>query len=302
MSASDRGKSTISAAMYPDITGINSALGTFSKTAAALDTSALLRNALKGLDLVSLTRPALAGVDLTSITQGMLQLPKVTSGLTVDPQFFGAAGWSQEFAQSMRAIDTFSPSAALADALKSLDFGAQMRTMQFGAATKLLESLHGLQLTTSELVDVDEEESPLDEDFDLAVRAVISDAAEQLDTTVHLPEGTIAYSPWGDVDLQPDPEYREFAAQAAFEIVQARQPADAIRRAVINTSFALLILVMAQQQVAGILEDAPDAISQPIEEHWPDWAHLPGWLTDIIVLGYALRGANRDRRRALDES
>lgn len=142
----------------------------------------------------------------------------------------------------------------------------------------------------------------LDEDFDLAVRAVISDAAEQLDTTVHLPEGTIAYSPWGDVDLQPDPEYREFAAQAAFEMVQARQPTDAIRRAVTNISFALLILIMAQQAAPTVLEEFPASVSQPIEEHWPDWAELPGWLTDIVVLGYALRGVNRDRRDTLDES
>lgn len=301
MSASGPSKPRISAAAYPNITGAN-VMADFAKTMASFDANAILRNSLKSLDLTAITRSPLAGFDATAIMRNARLMPDMAATLAANPQIFDAEALNRPILESLRSISTFSPSAALADAFKSLDLGTQMRTMRFDAATKLLEALHGLQLSTAELVDADEEESPLDKDFDLAVRAVITDAARQLDTTVHLPEGTIAYGPWGDVDLQPDPEYREFAAQSAFEIVQARQPADAIRRAVINTSFALLILVIAQQQAAGILEDAPDAISQPIEEHWPDWAHLPGWLTDIIVLGYALRGANRDRRDALDES
>lgn len=295
----DSNLSPISAAPLSGIAGMTLA-GVVSKQINQLGVAATMRSTLKAFDVTAITRSALPAIDLTTFVHDALRTPNLAATLAVDPKIFGAEALGRVALESLSSFGDFSPSAALADTFKSLDFGAQLRTMSFGSGVDLLGILHGLQLDDPTLHDVDEPDATIDEDFDRAVRTITTGAANKLGTAVHLPEGPIAYAPWGDVDLQPDPEYREFVAQAAADIGQAQQPIEAIRRAVINTSFVIIILAMGQQAAPAVLEHTPEALSQPLEEHWPEWAHLPGWLTDAVLLGYALREANRGRRSQLE--
>lgn len=128
--------------------------------------------------------------------------------------------------------------------------------------------------------------------LDDTVRSILGEISTRYEIDIDAPDEEIEFTDLPDIELQPDLEFALYIDNLSGTVQSALIPREVLRRGIRNLIFALCVFAFAQHQAPEILHELPPEMEQSVEEVWPDWAHLPEWLVQAILLGTSIAGLN----------
>lgn len=136
--------------------------------------------------------------------------------------------------------------------------------------------------------------------LDDTVRSILREISTQYELNINAPDEEIEFTDLPDIELQPDLEFALYIDDLSGTLQSAFIPREVLRRGVRNLIFALCVLAFAQNHAPEILHGLPPGVEQSVEEVWPDWAHLPEWMVQAILLGTGIAGLDSLSSRGSD--
>lgn len=124
--------------------------------------------------------------------------------------------------------------------------------------------------------------------FDAAVRSILEQTSAEFEIDIEVPDEEIEFTAWPDVELQPDLDFAIHIDLLSRELQSAFLPRRTLQQGLRNIVILLLVASLAQTHAPDLVSTVPPDIEKAAEENWPDWAHLPPWLVDIVRLGMEL--------------
>lgn len=126
--------------------------------------------------------------------------------------------------------------------------------------------------------------------LDDTVRSILSEISTRYEVDIDAPDEEIEFTDLPDIELQTDLEFALYIDDLSGTVQSAFIPREVLRRGLRNLVFALCVFAFAQDQAPEFLHGLPPEMEQSVEEVWPDWAHLPEWLVQAILLGTYIAG------------
>ncbi|WP_341855781.1 hypothetical protein [Brachybacterium sp. GPGPB12] len=136
--------------------------------------------------------------------------------------------------------------------------------------------------------------------LDDTVRSILREISTQYELDIDAPDEEIEFTDLPDIELQPDLEFALYIDDLSGTLQSAFIPREVSRRGVRNLIFALCVIAFAQNHAPEILHEPPPGVEQSVEEVWPDWAHLPEWMVQAILLGTGIAGLDSLSSRGSD--
>lgn len=124
--------------------------------------------------------------------------------------------------------------------------------------------------------------------FDAAVRSILEQTSAEFAIDIDVPDGEIEFTAWPDVELQPSPEFAAHVESLSNELQSAFLPRRTLQQGLRNVVILFLLTSIVQANAPELLSTMPPDIEEAVEENWPDWAHYPPWLVEIVQLGLGL--------------
>lgn len=131
--------------------------------------------------------------------------------------------------------------------------------------------------------------------FDAAVRSILEQTSAEFEIDIEVPDEEIEFTAWPDVELQSDLDFAIHIDSLSRELQSAFLPRRTLQQGLRNIVILLLVASIVQTHAPDLVSTLPPDIEKAAEENWPDWAHLPPWLVEIVRLGMelaALKGAS----------
>lgn len=124
--------------------------------------------------------------------------------------------------------------------------------------------------------------------FDAAVRSILEQTSAEFEIDIEVPDEEIEFTAWPDVELQSDLDFAIHIDSLSRELQSAFLPRRTLQQGLRNIVILLLVASIVQTHAPDLVSTLPPDIEKAAEENWPDWAHLPPWLVEIVRLGMEL--------------